>query len=273
MTFFIMTKHIVATTTKAFRAIVQCLQRVKLTDFPNEDVSRYSAVVTSVANHLESCGKLPDDSEDIVYEGLMSTTVFALRNYLAILHTTENAKMSTFKLMLEAATLKFQQLIVEEKWLPKTKQVSSFHVQGESTPPSTGDAQGKRIVDHTPPQQGEPSTRKAENGRWDEHWCGNCRDRGRRENHSCDGHDAWVLKMKDRNAQQQQRKAAQATTAPSTTTATTGDTTDTTTPAVAPASATNPPDTNQTQLRPTGRNTHTTLRCIGTYDPTFPRHP
>jgi hypothetical protein len=49
-TFFLMTRHIVATTTKASRAIVQRLQRVKLTAFPNEDVTRYSAVVTSISN-------------------------------------------------------------------------------------------------------------------------------------------------------------------------------------------------------------------------------
>jgi hypothetical protein len=38
-----------------------------LVDFPNEDVSPYSATITSIANRLQSCGKLPDDIEDIVY--------------------------------------------------------------------------------------------------------------------------------------------------------------------------------------------------------------
>jgi hypothetical protein len=93
-TFFIMTKHIVATTDKASRAIFQrlfpCLQRVKLLAFPNKDVRRYLAVVTSIADHLFSCNKLPNNIDDIMYKGLPSTTIYGLHNYLTILHTTND---------------------------------------------------------------------------------------------------------------------------------------------------------------------------------------
>jgi hypothetical protein len=40
--FFIMTKHIVATTAKASQAMVQRVQRVKLSGFSNEDQSLFS---------------------------------------------------------------------------------------------------------------------------------------------------------------------------------------------------------------------------------------
>jgi hypothetical protein len=95
--FFIMTKHIIATTAEASRAIVQRLQRVKLSGFPKKDIGRYSTVVTSIANRLTSCGKLPDYFDEIINKGLMTTTVYALRNYLTILHTTNDIQVKGYK--------------------------------------------------------------------------------------------------------------------------------------------------------------------------------
>jgi hypothetical protein len=269
-TFFLMTRHIVATTAKASRAIVQRLQRVKLTSFPNEDVGRYSAVVTSISSRLESCGKLPEDIDDIVYEGLLSTTVFPLRNHLTILHTIGNPKMKTYKEMLDTATAKYNELIVENKWLPKTKAGSSFQAQGTTPPsntnPSDDTTAPKREIDRTPPTQGEPTTRKTKDGRWNEYWCANCRDGGRWGNHSSDNHDAWVEKMKERNAARTLRKnAQQAATDPPPPVTSNPDSTAPTSEAPAAAPVTD-------RLRPAGRLTHTTastLRRIGTYNSNF----
>jgi hypothetical protein len=96
-TFFIMTKHTVATTAKDSRAIVQHLQWVKLTGFLSKEVGHYLAVVIRIANRLTSCGKLPEDINDIIYDGLMTMTIYALRNYLTILHTTYDAPMKGYK--------------------------------------------------------------------------------------------------------------------------------------------------------------------------------
>lgn len=268
-TFFLMTKHIVATTAKASRAIVQRLQRVKLTGFPNEDVGRYSAVVTSIANRLESCGKLPDDIDDIVYEGLMTTTVYALRNYLTILHTTNDSQMKGYKRMLETATNQYLELIVDEKWLPKKKQASSFQAQG--LPPTTTDETTvqPKAIDRTPPTEGEPTTRKTSDGRWDEHWCGKCRDGGRWGNHSAGDHDSWVVKMKERNAQRKLRKATQASTTSSPTVLppTVPPTVEPSTPG--PTTDTSPTtDSSLTLLRPAGRN-HYTVGTHGNYSANF----
>jgi hypothetical protein len=265
MAFFLMAKHIVATTDKAARAIVQRLQRVKLTSFPNEDVTRFSAVVTSIASRLKSAGKLPDDMDEIVYEGLTNTTVYAFRTYLNILYTTESPKMKDYTKMMDTATIKFNEMNVEDKWLPKNKAGSSFQAQtGPAGPTAHPEANYNnsdttytpKPIDRTPPQPGEAATRTTDNNR-EEHWCGKCREGGRWGNHGDAGHDAFVTKMKERNAQrkerQQQARLAVTTPTPSTTTA--PDDTATEAP---------PPD----RLRPAGRNSHTVVtnvRRIGTY--------
>jgi hypothetical protein len=196
---------------------------------------------------------------------LLSTTVSDLHNHLTILYTTGNSQMRDYKCMLDTATSKYLELIVDNKWLPKTKQGSSFQAQG-STPPSstsTGEVQRKHI-DRTPPKHGETHSRKTTDGRWDEHWCGNCYEGGRWGNHLSGDHDAWVTKMKDRNAQRKLRKsqtAHQATTDPPPVPSPVP---------VPPVAPTNVPPPKR--LRPAGRNTHTsatTLHRIGTYGTNF----
>jgi hypothetical protein len=263
ITFFLMAKYIVATTDKAARAIIQRLQRVKLTSFPNEDVTRFSAVVTSIAARLDSCGKLPDDIDEIVFDGLTNTTVSAFSEYLTILQTTESPKMKDYKKMMETATTKFNELDVEDKWLPQKKPSSSFQAQGNVTAPTGATANyhnaNKKEIDRKPPAAGEPATRTNEYNR-EEHWCGNCRDGGRWGNHPSTNHDEWVTKMKARNVERRERQRVKENAQQATTTPDTG-----TTP---PDSTTDDSSISSTRLRPAGRNSHTVIeniRRIGTY--------
>jgi hypothetical protein len=204
-----MAKYIVTTTDKAARAIMQHLQRVKLTSFPKEDVTQISAVVTSSAACADSCGKLLDNIEESVCKGLTNTTVSAFSEYLTSLKTTESSKVSNYIKMMETTTTKFNELDVEDKWLPQKKASSYFQAQGNATVQLGAVAHyhnaGHKEVDRKPPTAGEAATRTNEYN-WEEHWCGNCRNRGRWGKHPSANHDTWVTKIKERKVQCKERQ-------------------------------------------------------------------
>jgi hypothetical protein len=117
--------------------------------------------------------------------------------------------MSTYKHMLDKATNRYQELIVEKNWLHKQKQASLFQAQGGPGATITDTDTQRKHIDCTPPKAGETTTRKTLDGCWNEYWCGNCRAGGRWGNHRTTDHDFWVDKMKDCNEQSKARKAAQ----------------------------------------------------------------
>jgi hypothetical protein len=210
--FFLITRYVVALTEKTIRAFLHQLQNLKVTKFPNEDINEFAAVFKNTCNRLIACDRLPKDIRDICYEGIQSCSVIEFRRSLEVHWTLETNIVTLYESILDFSQIRFTELSIKNKWLPKQKKASTFKATSSHNDSSQNnnnqanktssdnnngsnnrryDKKPKRPVDHTPPKQGEPHTRKRSDGK-DEHWCGRCKDGGRWGNHTPDGHDKWV---------------------------------------------------------------------------------
>jgi hypothetical protein len=252
---YLITRHVIALTEKTTRAFIQQLQKLKVSQFPNEDVSEFVAVFKNAANRLQASNKLPPDIRELAYEGLRNCTVWDYKQHLTILWTMDSKNVTTWESLLETANTLFQDLILQSRWLTTKKKGSSFTANTNTTKANNSTASSNnnnnpnagnksfppRPVDRTPPKEGESTTRTRADGKGEEHWCSKCKGGGRWGNHLNDGHDKFIAdhqeRLKKKNLKKKEKKANNTTT-----TTTTND---------APPTELN--EEAQTRLRPVGR--------------------
>jgi hypothetical protein len=150
---------------------------------------------------------VPSDFHSLLYDIIVrSCSVFALRNYLTILHTMNNARLSTPQGILQEACHMMHKLISEKRCLPQSKKGSSFNttiVESGSPGPATvfskplKDRKGNSI-DCSPPGPHHPQSCVTENC-VTEHWCNHDKC-GRWGNHLTSAHEAWYSEFKARRA-------------------------------------------------------------------------
>jgi hypothetical protein len=215
MALYFLTDLILKTTDRTARILITRLSEFQLSSIPDEDIDIFQAIVQSMMLRLKaSTMGVPSDFHSLLYDIIVrSCSVFALRNHLTILHTMDDARLSTPQGILQEACHMMHKLISEKRWLPQSKKGSSCNTMiVESGPlgPATvfikplKDRKGDPI-DRSPPGSHHPQSRVTENS-ITEHWCNHDKC-GRWGNHLTSGYEAWYSEFKARRAARRPPKA------------------------------------------------------------------
>jgi hypothetical protein len=218
--FFVVAKRILHTTENLAQKVIAGFIALRLTHFEGESVVDCIFTIRNVLKFLrygEANSFAPRTTVVMIYDVFRGCSVSSFKNYIQQLHDFQLGSAATPEKIFDKVQLKYEELLLADRWVPTKKQGSAFMTSGiktysESdleTGSSNGNFGGKQYgekkkkkpthdkggkkIDYTPPKQGDPHKRDRADG-VTEHWCGKCQRWG---NHPTAEHDNWLKKFRE----------------------------------------------------------------------------
>ena len=220
--------QMMSTTHEAARNIVRRLESHKVTDYPGENIPNFCATYNNAIMRLNVSGHVPKDVANIFFIQLQTCTVPKLLGFLDNLENSDDAILQDFVALRERVILKYNDLLLADKWLPTSSSDSSSFTSKKTLSDSKksssnngGKSGGGRTclpIDTTPPGEGEPNWRPHPlNGDKKIWWCALCPNGtdngvGRWGNHSTSRHDPTKVRARRQNTPSTPAAASNTTT-------------------------------------------------------------
>ena len=220
--FQMVAERILHTTENLAQKVINGLIALRLTHFESESVVECIFTLRNVLRFLrygEATTYAPRTTVIMLYDVFRGTSIPAFRNYIQQLQDFQLGLNIHPELLFDKVQLKYEELLLADRWVPQKKKGSVFIAGGHQTYVKddeekssksgnngkkdddkkgkdgkknrpTHDKSGKKI-DYTAPKSGEPHKRTT-NGQ-EEFWCGKCARWG---SHPTPDHDQWYKEFK-----------------------------------------------------------------------------
>ena len=221
--------QMMSTTHEGARHIVRRLESHSVSAYPGENIPNFCATFNNAIMRLNVSGHVPKDVANIFFVQLQTCTVPKFLSLLDSLENNDDPILLDFVALRERVILKYNDLLLADKWLPTSSHDSSSFASSSkklSDSKKTSDSNSGRRnclpIDTTPPKDGEPNWRphplNKDKKIW---WCGLCPNGtkdglGRWGNHSTSRHDPSKVKARRPQASTSDSTANSATTATAT---------------------------------------------------------
>ena len=217
MLFIVIAKRMMSTTENLAQKVIQAFLALRLTHFPAENVVECVFTVRNLLKFLrygEPDSFAPRTTTTIIFDVFKGTSINAFRSYVQNLQDFQ-LKDGTPEQIFDAVQVKYDELILSDRWVSHSKKKSSFlagkyaeaEKQGGGKKPQDTKPEEKtggkkddkgcwltdkkgNLIDRIPPKSGEPQVRTNDKG-FQEWWCG-AKKCCRWGNHSTDKHKKWM---------------------------------------------------------------------------------
>ena len=237
--FFLLARKLMSATSNFAHNVNSGLHTLQLRHFQGEDVVECIFVlrhILRVLNHgVEGIDQTPPNLMTILFDIFQQCSNVQFRSYMQQLRDFHKDTVDTPEELFSRAQSYFTDITTSptRQWLRTRKPKAAFVNQSQgkssysarhdhsqscahssSSPSSTtSDSQSsspskkKKPIDRTPPEEGEPHTRKNAKG-FDEHFCFECPDGGRWGNHLTKDHKEWLAKYRESQRIKREKAAA-----------------------------------------------------------------
>ena len=201
--------QMMSTTHEAARHIVRRLESHSVTNYSGENIPNFCATFNNAIMRLNVSGHVPKDVANIFFVQLQTCTVPKFVSLLDNLENNDDPFLLDFVALRERVILKYNDLLIANKWLPTSSYDSSSFTSSskklsdsKKTSDSGNGRRNRLPIDTTPPKDGEPNWRahplNKDRKTW---WCALCPNGtedglGRWGNHSTSRHDPSQVKAR-----------------------------------------------------------------------------